>query len=55
MKDFALSGIKDYRMIHVDKESKLSDDLKLHFMIVRSGEKAAALLYIMRELIEFTN
>jgi ATP-dependent RNA helicase DDX54/DBP10 len=55
VRDFALSGIKDYRMIHVDKESKLSDDLKLHFMIVRSGEKAAALLYVMRELIEFQN
>ena len=24
-------------------------------MIVRSGEKAAALMYIMRELIEFVN
>ena len=55
VKDFALSGIKDYRMIQVDKESKLSDDLKLHFFIVRSGEKAASLLYIMRELIEFNN
>jgi ATP-dependent RNA helicase DDX54/DBP10 len=53
VRDFALSGIKDYRMLQVDKESKLSDDLKLHFMIVRSGEKAAALLYIMRELIDF--
>lgn len=55
VRDFALSGIKDYRMIQVDKESKLSDDLKLHFIITRSGEKAAALMYIMRELIEFVN
>ena len=55
VRDFALSGIKDYRMIQVDKESKLSDDLKLHFMIVRSGEKAAALMYLMRELIEYAN
>lgn len=53
MRDFALSGIKDYRMLQVDKETKLSDDLKLHFMIVRSGEKAASLLYVMRELIDF--
>ena len=53
VRDFALSGIKDYRMIQVDKESKLSDDLKLHFFVVRSGEKAGGLLYIMRELIEF--
>ena len=55
MKDFTLSGIKDYRMIQVDKESKLSDDLKLHFFVVRSGEKPAALLYLMRELIEMPN
>jgi ATP-dependent RNA helicase DDX54/DBP10 len=51
VKDFTLSGIKDYRIIQVDKESKLSDDLKLHFFVVRSGEKAASLLYVMRELI----
>ena len=55
VRDFTLSGIKDYKMIQVDKESKLSDDLKLQFMIVRSGEKAATLMYIMRELIEFKN
>ena len=55
MRDFALSGIKDYRMIQIDKESKLSDDLKLHFFLVRSGEKPAALIYLMREMIEFVN
>lgn len=52
VRDFTLSGIKDYKMIHVDKESKLSDDLKLHFFVVRSAEKAAILLFVMRELIE---
>ena len=51
VKDFTLSGIKDYKIIQVDKESKLSDELKLNFFLVRSGEKAAALLYVMRELI----
>ena len=52
MKDFALSGIKDYKMIQVDKESKLSDELKLHFFVGRTGEKEGILLYIMQELIE---
>lgn len=52
VKDFTLSGIKDYRMIQVDKESKLSDLLKCHFFMVRTGEKPAALLYIMREMID---
>ena len=49
MKDFALSGMKDYRMVQVDRDSKLSDDLKLHFYVVRSIEKEAVLLYILRE------
>lgn len=44
--------MKDYRMVQVDKDSKLSDALKLHFFIVRTNEKEAALLYIMNELIE---
>lgn len=52
VKDFTLSGIKDYKMVQVDKESKLSDDLKSHFLIVRTFEKIAALLFIMQELIE---
>ena len=52
VKDFTLAGIKDYRMIQVDKESTLSDLLKCHFFMVRSGEKPAALLYIMRQMID---
>lgn len=46
-----MSGIKDYKMIQIDKDSKLSDDLKLQFFIVRSHEKVASLLFIMQELI----
>lgn len=52
VKDFALSGIKEYKMIQVDKESKISDDLKIHFFIVRNGEKGATLLYLIKEVIE---
>jgi len=51
VKDFTLSGIKDYKMVQVDRDSKLSDDLKLHFFVVRSGEKEAAMIYIMEEMI----
>lgn len=39
VKDFTLSGIKDYKMVQVDKDSKLSDDLVNHFFIVKSLEK----------------
>lgn len=51
VKEFTLSGMKDYRMIQVDRDSKLSEFLKLHFYIVRSGEKEAALFYILRERV----
>ena len=52
VKEFTLSGMKDYRMVQVDKDSKLSDQLKLHFFVVRSGEKDSALFYILREHIK---
>ena len=52
VKEFTLSGIKDYKMLQVDKESKLSDDLKCHFYVIKSLEKTAALLYIMQEMID---
>lgn len=42
-------------MVQVDRDSKLSDELKCHFFVVRTGEKMACLLYIMQELIEFVN
>ena len=51
VKDFTLSGIKDYKMVQVDKDSKLSDDLVNQFYIVKSLEKVACLLFIMQELI----
>ena len=38
-------------MVQVDRDSKLSDQLKLHFFVVRSAEKEACLLYVLRERI----
>ena len=49
VKEFTLSGMKEYRMVQVDRDSKLSDQLKLHFYVVRSNEKDTALFYILRE------
>ena len=34
-------------MVQVDKDSKLSDDLKCHFLVLKSHEKLGTLLYIM--------
>ena len=52
VKDFTLSGMKDYRMVQVDRDSKLSDNLKLHFFVVRPKEKEASLMYVINEHIE---
>ena len=52
VKDFSVTGMKDYKFIQVDKESKISDDLKIHFFVVRSSEKAAMLLYLMQRIID---
>ena len=43
--------MKEYRMVQVDRDSKLSDQLKLHAFVVRSGEKEASLFYILREKV----
>ena len=39
-------------MVQVDKDSKLSDDLKCHFFVLKSHEKVGTLLYIMQDQIE---
>lgn len=39
-------------MVQVDKDSKLSDELKCHFFVLKSHEKVGLLLYIMQEQIE---
>jgi ATP-dependent RNA helicase DDX54/DBP10 len=52
VREFSLSGMKDYKMVQVDRDSKLSDNLKLHFFVTRSHEKEAALMYILRERIK---
>jgi len=52
VKDFSLSGMKDYRMIQVDRDSKVSDQLKIHFLVCKSIEKEAVLLFILREQIK---
>lgn len=52
VKDFSLSGMKDYRLVQVDKDSKLSDNLKLHFFVCRSVEKEACLFWLLREKVE---
>jgi len=51
VRDFSLSGMKDYKMVQVDRDSTLSELLKLHFLVLRSHEKEAALFYILNERV----
>ena len=49
--NFTLSGIKDYKLIKLNQEYTLSDQLKLLFFVWRSNDKPAVLLYLLRDLI----
>jgi len=49
--DFTLSGIWDYKLLKLDHEHRLSDDLKIDFFFCKSSEKIPALLYILNEII----
>lgn len=50
--EFARAGLKDPELIRLDADSKISPDLKMHFFRVRDEEKIAALLFLLREVIE---
>jgi ATP-dependent RNA helicase DDX54/DBP10 len=52
VRNFTLAGIKDYRLVQVDKDSKLSEQLKIHFFVCRTVEKEAVLMYILRERVQ---
>ena len=52
LKDFTLSGIKDYKLVKLDHEHRLSDELKIHYFFTRSRDKIPAFLYLISELIE---
>ena len=51
LQEFATTGIREYTFLQVDKESKISEKLLLHFLVTRSAEKYAALLYMLSKLI----
>lgn len=47
---FARAGLRDPTLIRLDMDSKVSEQLCLGFFHVRSGNKNAALLYLLREV-----
>ncbi|XP_066138738.1 ATP-dependent RNA helicase DDX54 [Euwallacea fornicatus] len=50
--DFAKAGLSDPVLLRLDVETKLPDELKLEFLIVRPEEKLAALLVLLRTIID---
>ncbi|KAI9216900.1 P-loop containing nucleoside triphosphate hydrolase protein [Blastocladiella britannica] len=50
--DFAKAGLKpDPVLIRLDSETKISKDLEMAFFTVKPAEKEAALLYLLREVL----
>lgn len=48
---FSRAGLRDPQLIRLDTDSQLSDELRLAFFTVRSNEKMAAFLYLVRKII----
>lgn len=50
--EFAKAGLQNPRLIRLDAESKISNDLQMAFFSVKPGEKEAALISLLREVIQ---
>jgi ATP-dependent RNA helicase DDX54/DBP10 len=48
---FSRAGLRDPQLIRLDTDSQLSEELRLAFFAVRSNEKMAAFLYLVRKII----
>lgn len=49
--DFARAGLHNPVMVRLDVESKLSENLQMAFLASRAQDKAALLLYLLKEVI----
>lgn len=52
LKEFATTGVREYLFLQLDKESHISDKLILHFLITRSLEKYASLVYLLTKVVK---
>lgn len=50
--EFARAGLRDPELVRLDADSKLSPDLGLAFFTVRQDDKPAALLFLLREVVQ---
>lgn len=49
--EFAKAGLQNPKLIRLDSESKISNDLQMAFLSVKPKEKEAALLILLRDVI----
>ena len=49
--EFTQVGLRSPELVRLDADTKLSPDLKLTFLTVRAGDKPAALLQVLRDLL----
>ena len=49
--EFARAGLRDPKLIRLDTDTKVSQNLRLAFLTMREEEKAAALLYLLQSVI----
>ena len=49
--EFARAGLREPKLIRLDTDTKVSENLRLAFFIVRKNEKAAALLSLLKHVI----
>ncbi|KIM20684.1 hypothetical protein M408DRAFT_30142 [Serendipita vermifera MAFF 305830] len=50
--DFAKAGLQDPKLVRLDSEIKISQDLRMAFWSIREGERDAALLCLLRDVIK---
>ena len=48
---FSRAGLRDPQLIRLDTDTKMSEELRLAFMVTRTNEKVPALLYLVRKII----
>ena len=49
--EFVRVGLREPEVVRLDTEMKVSADLRMSFVLMRSDEKLAALIYMLREVI----
>ena len=49
--DFARAGLREPKLIRLDTDTKISENLRMAFLVVRKEEKAAALLHVLKDVV----